>query len=61
MYRYRDYRISCIDGTQFCKDLCIGQNVAMIRDTFVAFCCLPIHAQPTGFTVSELEENLLQN
>jgi hypothetical protein len=24
------YRIPCIDITQFCNDLCIGQNVAMI-------------------------------
>ncbi len=35
-----------------CNDLCIGQNVAMIRDTFVAFCCSPIHAEPTGFITS---------
>jgi hypothetical protein len=27
-------------------------NVAMIRDTFVALWCSPIHAEPTGFAVS---------
>ena len=28
------YRKPCIDVTQFCNDLCIGHNVAMIRNTF---------------------------
>ncbi len=46
------YRKPCIDVTQFCNDLCIGQNVAIIRNTFVGFCCSPIHAEPTGFAVS---------
>jgi len=45
------YRKPCIDVAQFCNDLCIGQNVAKIRDTFVAFCCSPIHSEPTGFAV----------
>ncbi len=45
------YRKPCIDVAQFCNDLCIGQNVAMIRDTFVAFCFSSIHAEPTGFSV----------
>jgi len=45
------YRKPCIDVTQFCNDLCIGHNVAMIRDTFVALWCSPIHAEPTGFAV----------
>jgi hypothetical protein len=54
MYRCRDVTMSrCIDVTQFCNDLCIGHNVAMIRDTFVALWCLPIHAEPTGFAVIE--------
>jgi hypothetical protein len=39
----------CIDVTEFCNDLCIGQNVAMKRDTFFAFLCSSIHAEPTGF------------
>ena len=58
MYRCRDqcidvamYRKPCIDVTQFCNDLCIGSNVAMLRDTFVALWCSPIHAEPTGFAV----------
>jgi hypothetical protein len=54
MYRCNDvamYRKPCIDVTQFCNDLCIGHNVAMIRDTFVALWCSPIHAEPTGFAV----------
>ncbi len=46
------YRKPCIDVTQFCNDLCIGHDVAMIRDTFVALRCSPIHAEPTGFAVS---------
>jgi hypothetical protein len=46
------YRKPCIDVTQFCNDLCIGHNVAMIRDTFVALWCSPIHAEPTGFIAS---------
>jgi len=46
------YRKPCIDVTQFCNDLCIGHNVAMIRDTFVALWCSPIHAEPTGFAVN---------
>jgi len=41
----------CIDITQFCKDLCIGHNVAIICDTFDALWCSPIHAEPTGFAV----------
>ncbi len=41
----------CIDITQFCNDLCIGHNGAMIRDTFVALWCSPIHAEPSGFAV----------
>jgi hypothetical protein len=45
------YRKPCIDVMQFCNDLCIGQNVAMICDTFVEFCCSPIHVEPTGFAV----------
>jgi len=45
------YRKSCIDVMQFCNDLCIGHNVAMIRDTFVALWCSPIHAEPTGSAV----------
>jgi hypothetical protein len=45
------YRKPCIDVMQFCNDLCIDQNVAMICDTFVEFCCSPIHAEPTGFAV----------
>jgi hypothetical protein len=45
------YRKPCIDVTQFCNDLCIGHNVTMIRDTFVALWCSPIHAEPTGFAV----------
>ncbi len=54
MYRCRDvamYRKPCIDVTQFCNDLCIGHNVAMIRGTFAALWCSPIHAEPTGFAV----------
>jgi len=35
-----------------CKSQNNGQNVAMIGDTFVAFCCSPIHAEPTGFITS---------
>jgi len=31
-----------MDVTQFCNDLCIGQNVAMI------------HAEPTGFAVHKI-------
>ncbi len=46
------YRKPCIDVTEFCNDLCIGHNVAMIRDTFVALWCSPIHAEPTDFAVS---------
>ncbi len=45
------HRKPCIDVTQFCNDLCIGHNVAMIRDTFVALWFSPIHAEPTGFAV----------
>jgi hypothetical protein len=48
------YRKPCIDVTEFCNDLCIGHNVAMIRDTFVALWCSPIHAEPTGFAVFTL-------
>jgi len=47
------YRKPCIDVTQFCTDLCIGHNAAMIRDTFVALWCSPIHAEPTGFAVNK--------
>jgi hypothetical protein len=50
------YRKPCIDVTQFCNDLCIGHNVAMIRDTFVALRCSPIHAEPTGFAVSKFPD-----
>jgi len=46
------YRKPCIDVTQFCNDLCIALNVAMIRDTFFALWRSPIHAEPTGFAVS---------
>ncbi len=45
------YRKPCIDVKQFCNNLCIGHNVAMIRDIFVALWCSPIHAEPTGFAV----------
>jgi hypothetical protein len=45
------YRKPCIDVIQFCNDLCIGHNVAMIRDTFVALWCSLIHVEPTGFAV----------
>ncbi len=50
MQRCRDVSMSqcidvwmsrCNDATQFCNDLCIGHNVAMIRDTFVALWCSP--------------------
>jgi hypothetical protein len=64
MYRCRDvsmsrcddvaiFRKPCIDVTEFRNDLCIGHNVAMIRDTFVTLWCSPIHAEPTGFAVSQ--------
>ena len=33
------------DLTKFCNDLCIGQNVAMIRGTFFAL------VEPTDFAV----------
>ena len=52
MYRCNNVSMSkFIDVTQFCNDLCIGHKVAMIRDTFVALWCSPIHAEPTGFAV----------
>ena len=50
------YRKPCIDVTEFCSDLCIGHNVAMIRDTFVALRCSPIHAEPPGFAVSKFPD-----
>jgi len=50
MYRCRD-----VSKTMYrCNDdLCIGHNVAMIRDTFVALWCSPKHAVPTGFAVKQ--------
>jgi len=48
MSRCNDVSMSrCIEK----NDLCIGHNVAMIRDTFVALWFSPIHAEPTGFAV----------
>ncbi len=55
------YRKPCIDVTEFCNDLCIGHNVAMIRDTFVALWCSPIHAEPTGFAVCEKTASTCEN
>ncbi len=51
MYRLM-YRCRNVSKTIYrCNDLCIGHNVAMIRDTFVALWCSPILAEPTGFAV----------
>jgi hypothetical protein len=51
------YRKPCIDVAQFCNDLCIGQNVAMIRDTFDAFCC---SAEPTDLAVLKKKKFLFE-
>jgi len=49
------YRKPCIDVTQFCNDLCIGHNVALLRDTFVALWCVMVVR--FSFTDKETEEN----